>query len=349
MDFIHFLSSHMLDPTVGGKRLYKSVVEQALLAEKVGYQGVAIPEHHLVNILLIPSPLQMAVKLAAHTSRIKLMTAVCQLPLRDMRIFAGEVIQAQALCEGRLMLGVGKGAFGFETGRMGVPIEETKTQFEEDLELLEALLTRDDVAWNSPRYSFEPLTIMPRPENPIPLMVAVMALSGIEAAAKAGYHVQTTPLGGSHQQLLDQVTAFKRGKAAANRVLDTRLSLQRGMFLVQNEKERQYIAEHAYTYYQSFDNVFSGPGIVDKGVIRPLPRTQTLDELASNILLCGRDEMIDRLSVYAELGIDEVLTTSNFGQEQAMTLDMMSRFAEEVLPHLTNDKAKAVCRKINRH
>jgi Luciferase-like monooxygenase len=69
MDFIHFLSSHMLDPTIGGKRLYKSVVEQALHAEKIGYHGVAIPEHHLVNILLIPSPLQMAVKLAAHTSR----------------------------------------------------------------------------------------------------------------------------------------------------------------------------------------------------------------------------------------------------------------------------------------
>ncbi|MGE3873557.1 MAG: LLM class flavin-dependent oxidoreductase, partial [Parvibaculaceae bacterium] len=194
MDFIHFLSSHMLDGAMGGKRLYRSVVEQAAHAEKAGYRGVAIPEHHLVNILLIPSPLQMAVKIAAHTSRITLMTSVCQLPLRDMRIFAGEVIQAQALCDGRLMLGVGKGAFGFETGRMGVPIEATKAHFEEDLRLLEALLARDSVAWSSPRYSFEPLTIMPRPEDPIPLMVAVMAPAAIEAAAKAGFHVQTTPL-----------------------------------------------------------------------------------------------------------------------------------------------------------
>jgi alkanesulfonate monooxygenase SsuD/methylene tetrahydromethanopterin reductase-like flavin-dependent oxidoreductase (luciferase family) len=340
MDFIHFLSSHLLRPSVGGKRLYKSVVEQALHAEKLGYRGVAIPEHHLVNILLIPSPLQMAVKIAAHTSRITLMTAVCQLPLHNMRVFAGEVIQAQALCEGRLMLGVGKGAFGFETRRMGVPFEETNNHFQEDLKLLEALLTRHDVAWNSPRYTFEPLTIMPRPEDPIPIMVAVMAPLGIEAAAKAGYHVQTTPLGGSHEQLLEQVAAFKRGKAAASHALDIRLSLQRGMFLAQTEIERQHIAEHAYTYYKSFDNVFGGPGIVDKGVIRPLPRAQTLEELASNILLCGRDEMIDRLSVYAELGIDEVLTTSNFGQEQSRTLDMMSRFAEEVLPHLTNYKIK---------
>ncbi len=341
MDFIHFLSSHMLDPTVGGKRLYKSVIEQAMHAETCGYRGTGIPEHHLVNILLIPSPLQMAVKIAAHTSRIVLMTSVCQLPLRDMRIFAGEVIQTQALCEGRFMLGVGKGAFGFETGRMGVPIEDTKRHFEEDLKILEALLTQENVAWSSPRYSFEPLTIMPRPEDPIPLMVAAMAPPAIEAAAKSGYHVQTTPLGGSHQQLLDQVNAFARGKAASGRALATRLSLQRGMFLASNEKERQHIAERAYTYYKSFDNVFGGPGIVDRGVIRPLPRTQTLEELASNILLCGRDEMIDRLSVYAELGIDEVLTTSNFGQDQLETLDMMSRFAEEVMPHLINYKTKA--------
>ena len=341
MDFVHFLSSHMLNPATGGKQLYKDVLAQALHAEKLGYRGVAIPEHHLVNVLLIPSPLQMAVKIAAHTSRIVMMTSVCQLPLRDMRIFAGEVVQAQALCDGRLMLGVGKGAFGFETGRMGVPIEDTKPQFEEDLKILEALLTREDVSWSSPRYSFDPLTIMPRPQDPIPLMVAIMNPPGIEAAAKAGYHVQTTPLGGSHQQLKDQVSAFTRGRAAAGRPLNTRLSLQRGVFLVRNDTERQHIAEKAYQYYKSFDNVFGGPGIVDQGIIRPLPRKQTMEELASNILLCGREEMIERLSVYAELGIDEVLTTSNFGQEEAMTLDMMSRFAEEVMPHLVSYKAKA--------
>ena len=341
MDFVHFLSSHMLDPSLGGKRLYRNVVAQAVHAEALGYRGVGIPEHHLLNILLIPAPLQMAVKIAAHTKRILLVTSVCQLPIRDMRIFAGEAVQAQALCDGRLMLGVGKGAFGFETARFGVPIEDTKPQFEEDLKLLEALLTQEEVTWNSPRYSFDALTIMPRPEDPVPLMVAVMNPIGIEAAAKAGYHVQTTPLGGSHQQLLDQVNAFAIGKAAAGRALDTRLSLQRGMFLVANERERQHIAERAWTYYKSFDNVFGGAGIVDRGIIRPLPRQQSVEELAANLLLCGKDEMIDRLSVYADLGIDEVLTTSNFGQDEQMTLDMMSRFSEEVMPHFRPRKRAA--------
>lgn len=341
MDFIHFLSSHMLDPQIGGKRLYKSVVAQAVHAERLGYRGVGIPEHHLLNILLIPSPLQMAVKVAAHTENLLLMTSVCQLPLRDMRIFAGEVVQAQALCDGRLMLGVGKGAFAYETERIGVPFGDTKPRFEEDLKILEALLTRADVSWDSPRYKFAPLTIMPRPEDPIPLMVAVMNPVGIEAAARAGYHVQTTPLGGTHQQLIDQVTAFNRGKAAAGRPLDTRLSLQRGVFLVSSDAERRKIAERAHEYYKSFDNVFGGPGIVDQGIIRALPRSQTLEELTGNLLLCGRQEMIDRLSVYAELGIDEVLTTSNFGQDEQLTFDMMSRFAEEVMPHFRTARKAA--------
>ena len=331
MDFVHFLSSHMLDPALGGKALYRNTVEQAVQAEAVGYFGVGIPEHHLVNILLIPSPLQMAVKIAAHTKSIRLMTSVCQLPLRDMRVFAGEVVQAQALCDGRLMLGVGKGAFGFETARMDVPMAETKARFEEALAVLEALLTRAEVAWDGTWYRFDALTIMPRPEDPVPLMLGVMAPAGIEAAARKGYHVQTTPLSAAHGVLEAQVSAFHRGRAAGPG--GNRLSLQRGVYLVRDAAERSRMVAHAYRYYQSFDNVFGGPGIVDAGIIRPLPRAQTVAALGANILICGAAEMIDRLAEYQALGIDDVIVTSNFGQPQAETLAMMERFAAEVMPH----------------
>lgn len=339
MDFVHFLSTHMLDPAMGGRVLYRHAVEQALQAEALGYMGVGIPEHHLVNLLLVPSPLQLAVKIAAHTKTIKLMTSVCQLPLRDMRVFAGEVVQAQCLCDGRLMLGVGRGAFGFETGRIGVPIEETKPLFEEALAVLEALLTRVDVSWDGARYKFDALTIMPRPEDPIPLMLGVMAPAGIEAAAAKGYHVQTTPLGAAHGALEAQVGAFHRGRAAGRG--GNRLSLQRGVYLVRNATERRQMVEQAYQYYKSFDNVFGGPGLVDQGIVRPLPRPQTVEELGQNILICERDELIDRLAEYQALGIDDVIVTSNFGQPQAETLAMMERFAAEVMPHFAKTQQAA--------
>lgn len=330
MEFVHFLSSHMLNPAEGGRALYRNTVEQAVQAEVLGYMGVAIPEHHLVNILLIPSPLQMAVKIAAHTRSVKLMTSICQLPLRDMRVFAGEVVQAQALCEGRLMLGVGKGAFGVETGLMGVPMTETKARFEEALAVLEALLTRAEVSWDGRWYRFDALTIMPRPEDPVPLMLGVMAPPGIEAAARKGYHVQTTPLGAAHGVLQEQVAAFHRGRAEGPG--GNRLSLQRGIYLVRDRAEQRRMVEQAYLYYKSFDNVFGGPGIVDQGIIRPLARAQTVEELGQNILICEAGEMIERLAEYQALGIDDVIVTSNFGQPQVETLAMMERFAAEVMP-----------------
>lgn len=342
MDFSHFLNSHLLDASKGGKRLYQDMVEQAVHAETCGYRGVSIPEHHLLNILLVPSPLQLAVKVAAHTRHVEIATSVCQLPLRDMRVFAGEVVQAQALCEGRLILGVGKGAFRYETDRIGVPFDETKPRFEESLQVLEALLSQEEVSWDGAYYRFEALTVMPRPEDPIPIALAIMAPPGIEAMAAKGYHIQTTPLGASHSVLMDQVNAFHRGKAAAGPNCESRLSLQRGLYLARDDADARDKVNRAYRYYEHFDNVFGGPGIVKHGMIRPLPRKQTVEELAQNVLICGAAEMIDRLSEYAEIGIDEVIASSNFGQDQAETLDMMSRFCEEVLPHLRHVGRKAV-------
>jgi hypothetical protein len=63
-----------------------------------------------------------------------------------------------------------------------------------------------------------------------------------------------------------------------------------------------------------------------------LPRAQTAEELGQNILICQKDEMIDRLGGYADLGIDEVIVTSIFGQPQQDTLDMMSDLATQVFP-----------------
>jgi len=129
-----------------------------------------------------------------------------------------------------------------------------------------------------------------------------------------------------------QVQAFRRGKERAGPAAGNTLSLQRGIFLVRSEAERQRIVGLAHRYYQSFDNVFGGPGILDRGIIRPLPRTQSEDELGRNLLVCTRDEMIDRLGEYDRLGIDEVIVTSVYGQDEAETLDMMQGLAEEVFP-----------------
>jgi alkanesulfonate monooxygenase SsuD/methylene tetrahydromethanopterin reductase-like flavin-dependent oxidoreductase (luciferase family) len=344
MEFNHFLSSYLPDPAYGGKRLLDDMVAQARLADRLGYRGVTIPEHHLINILLVPSPLQMAVKVAAETENLELMTSVLVLPIHDMRVLAGEVAQADILCDGRLILGVGRGAFAYEMGRMGVPIEISRAKFEESLEVLTALLTREEVAWDGEFYNFEPLTTMPRPmTQPMPpLMIAVMAPEGIYACAKRGFHIQTTPLQGSHEKLLQQVGAFKRAKEELEGKGDhLRLSLSRVMYAARDEADAREKIGLANDYYSRFDNVFSGPGIVENGAIAPLPREQTIEELAENLIICPPAEMVDRLAAYAAAGIDEVIVSSNIGQPQGESLEAMQRLAEDVMPHFTRPSRAA--------
>ena len=344
MDANHFLSAYYPDTSYGGKRLFDDMVEQAKAAERLGYRGVTLPEHHLINVLLTPSPLQMAVKLACETERLELVTSVAVLPLRDMRIFAGEVIQADILTDGRLVLGVGRGAFAYEMGRLGSPLEESKARFDESLEVLIALMTEEEVSWDGEYYRFEPLTVMPRPmTQPMPrVMVAVMNPPGIAASTRRGFDIQTTPLAGRPELFRAQIAAHKEAKAEmgeAGRHL--RIMMSRIVYCTDSEAQTREMVQRAHDYYSRFDNVFTGPGIVRNGDVEPLPRTQTIQELEQNLIICQADEMLDRLAEYAEAGIDELILSSNLGQPQGDHLEAMERFASDVLPHLRQVSAAA--------
>ena len=142
MDFCHFLTSYMPDSSVGSEIHFKNMIDQSILADKLGYNTVSIPEHHLINILMMPSPLQMAVKIATLTKNINITTGIAVLPLHDMRTYAGDVATADILTNGRLILGVGRGAFAWEMERLGSPINESKEKFAESLDVLQLLLNK---------------------------------------------------------------------------------------------------------------------------------------------------------------------------------------------------------------
>ena len=336
MEFSIQLSADYPDKSYGGDAVYADMLNQAELADNFGFDAVSITEHHLMNCLMMPAPLQFAVKIAAHTSRVKIMTSIVVLPLHDMRTYAGEVVVADILTDGRLMLGVGRGAFKYEMERLGVPMDETQSRFNESLDVLQALLEQEEVSWDGDYYKFDPITIMPRPLKPggPRMMMAVMNPEGIYRSTKRGFHIQTTPLSGSHKMLVDQVGAFKRAKEELGPDgEDLTISLSRVAFVTRTAADRQAKIEAAHSYYGRFDNVFTGPGIVDNGMIRQLPREQSIEDLAESLLVCTPGEMVDKLGPYAELGIDRVILNPNFGVDPTETLDAIQCFAEEVMPH----------------
>ncbi len=337
MDFSIQLSSYYPDPNYGGDRIYRDMLEQAMLADQLGYDAVSITEHHLINILMMPAPLQFAVKIASMTQRVKILTSVTVLPLHDMRTYAGELVCADIFTDHRLILGVGRGAFAYEMDRLGVPIDISREKFDESLDVLQALLNEEEVSWDGKYYQFDPITIMPRPVKPLPIMMGVLIPEAIYHCAKRGFHIQTTPLSGSNQHMLDQVDAFNRGKQALGPAGDhLTLSLSRLCFVSNSESDRNKKIQMAHDYYGRFDNVFTGPGIVNNGMIKPLPREMSLDQTAENLTICTTNEMIDKLGLYADAGVDRFIMNINFGVDQQEILDSMQCFAEEVMPHFAS-------------
>ena len=288
MKFSLQLSADYPDKSYGSQQVYADMLEQAQMADRLGYDAVSITEHHLINCLMMPAPLIFATKIASVTQRVKIMTSIVVLPLHDMRIFAGELVVADIFTEGRLLLGVGRGAFAYEMERLGVPMAETQARFNESLDVLQALLREEEVSWDGAYYRFEPLTIMPRPMQPggPQMMMAVMNPEGIYACTKRGFHIQTTPLAGNHQLLVDQVGGFTRAKGEMGAEgAHLTLTLSRVAHVATNPQERQRKIEAAHRYYGRFDNVFTGPGLVDNGMVRPLPRSQSIEELAESLLI----------------------------------------------------------------
>ena len=342
MDFNHFLTSYMPDPSIGSKIHFQNMIDQAVLAEKLGYKTVSIPEHHLVNLLMMPSPLQMAVKIATLTKDIKISTSVVVLPLHDMRTYAGEVVTADILTEGRLTLGVGRGAFAWEMERLGTPKDLSKEKFIESLEVLQLLLKEEEVSYKGKYYNFDPITIMPRPiSDPVPIMIAAMDLNSIKNAASRGFHVQSTVLSGTKELLKQRVNAFKEGCAELGeegKLL--KLSMQRMAFAAKDASDAKEKNKLAYGYYKRFDNVFTGPGKVKNGKIEPLSRKQNLEEMTENLLICPTNEMIDKLNIYAEAGVDEIIISAGFGQNQDEMIESMHRISEEVIPYFKKSSSQ---------
>ena len=207
---------------------------------------------------------------------------------------------------------------------------------------MQLLLSKKEVSYRGKYYNFDPITIMPRPvSNPIQMMIAAMDLNSIKNSASKGYNVQSTVLSGNKELLVQRVNAFKEGcQELGEKGKLLKLSMQRMGYAAKDANDAKAKNKLAYEYYKRFDNMFTGPGRVKNGEIEALDRKQGIDELTANLIICPTNEMIDKLGVYAEAGVDEIIISSDFGQTQSELIDSMYRIGEEVIPHFKSSKSK---------
>ena len=96
----------------------RHVTEMVQIAEEAGFHIVWSAEHHGIEMTIAPDAFQILTWLAAHTSRIRLGTAVVVSPYAHPVRVAGQAALLDVYSDGRLGLGLGPGASQWEMGRM---------------------------------------------------------------------------------------------------------------------------------------------------------------------------------------------------------------------------------------
>jgi alkanesulfonate monooxygenase SsuD/methylene tetrahydromethanopterin reductase-like flavin-dependent oxidoreductase (luciferase family) len=162
MEFGVFLLAQQRGYHQTSQQVIQNTIDQTVMAEQAGFDSAWYAEHHFNNYSLSPSPLMMVAHVAAKTSRIRLGTGVCILPLYHPARLLAEIGFVDTVSNGRLDLGVGSGYQEFEFERFGVKIEESGAIYNEFMDVLPMGLTQKTFEYHGKYLDIPPSSIAVR-------------------------------------------------------------------------------------------------------------------------------------------------------------------------------------------
>ena len=116
--------------------VWRDELALADMAEPLGFDSVWTVEHHFTDYMLAPNPLQFLTWMAARTERVQLGSMVTVLPWNDPLRLAEQISMLDIMSDGRLVLGIGRGAAIVEFEGFRVPMDESRPRFNESAQML---------------------------------------------------------------------------------------------------------------------------------------------------------------------------------------------------------------------
>ena len=281
-------------------QVFGEVAEQTRLADELGYTIAWFAEHHFSNYCLCASPLMMVAHCAAITKSIRLGTAVVVLPLYNPARLAAEIATADALSNGRLMLGIGAGYQPYEFERFGVDLKQNLEMTEEFSEILDLALNRDFFSYQGKHYRLPETHIPARTvQKPLPIYVAGHTEAMFRAAARRGYRVLSSGRVGGAQLLADQyadiVAAFaaegvpiERAHVTVNRFAHITNSKEAGLRFAENARYQSRLASSL----RRRQEVMQGTALVDV----PFPDEPPIEQIHQDLLIGDVETVAEKLA-----------------------------------------------------
>ena len=118
------------------REVYMIELRLADLAEPLGFESIWGVEHHFTDYTMCPDVLQFLTYMAGRTTRASLGSMVVVLPWHDPMRVAEEVSLLDTLSDGRLILGLGRGAGKVEFDGFRLSMDESAPRFVEAAQII---------------------------------------------------------------------------------------------------------------------------------------------------------------------------------------------------------------------
>ncbi len=356
------LPNKFYDP-VKGNQLYNRYLDELEYGEVLGFDGVAVNEHHQTAYGMMPSPIVMASILARRTKRVKIAILGSALPLHEnpMRV-AEEHAMVDVISGGRLISGFVRG-IGAEYHTFGMNPTISHDRFHEAHDLIVQAWTRPGpFSFNGHHYNLEYVNLWPRPfQQPHP-PIWVPSQGSKETIDWAAHpdrrytYLQTfSPakvVGRYLQSYRD--TAEQYGYQAEDRQLGWAVPV----YVADTDEQARREAKQPFELFRNrllkmpFEMLLP-PGYTSRESLKNMMAakvTLTQDitlEMAIDMgmVICGSPETVRQTiaSHWADMHFDNLLTMMHFGTlSQELTRRSMELFAAKVLPSIQALKTSTV-------
>ena len=173
-------------------RRWEEILAAAQVAEESGFDGVFLPEHHMMPDGYISSQWGPLGALAALTERVDIGTTVHLLPFEHPIHVAEHGAMIDILSGGRLKLGVGMGNFPDEFLLYGLNPKTQVSRFEEAIEIVRRAWAGEQIDHDGKHFKIKG-HISPLPVA-AELWMGAMSDPGVKRAARFGAPWPTDPL-----------------------------------------------------------------------------------------------------------------------------------------------------------
>src|SRR5437870_12872910 len=116
--------------------VYRNELRLADQAEPLGFESIWGVEHHFTDYTMCPDVLQFLTYMAGRTRQAGLGSMVVVLPWHDPMRVAEEVSMLDNISDGRLILGLGRGAGPVEFDGLRLSMDASRARFAEAAETL---------------------------------------------------------------------------------------------------------------------------------------------------------------------------------------------------------------------